>query len=542
MRCSGARLACAVRVRYEALLARGALRPDDAQSAVVARLSRLQGDLVAHAAAVQAHAQAAAAFAAEREARLAAALAAERAAAAARVAAAPPPQRGWFAGLMSAPAPAAGDGFDAAALARRIDDELGEAPAPPTPPRGLFIYGGVGVGKTLLMDLFCDAATEALGPSATRRVHFNAFSLRVHEQLHRLSPGGSAAPDARAAVLAARRRRSQAAAGCSVSNAAVFADVAEAVLPGVSSGVLCFDEFEVRDAFTAVALKGVLEALLARGVAVVLTSNRAPTGMSPGAAQQRELYDAFAATLAARCEAVAVETRRDYRAEAAHASPLRLAMLSDESKRLDALHAACVAAGGGGTPAPETVPVAFGRRLVVPLASGAVARASFDSLCAAPVGAADFIALAERFPVIFVDDVPRLSSSAADAARRFITLVDELYNARCVLAHTAAAPPQALFAGAGDDVALVDLEALQFEGEAEGARSRRDVGRDAGVAPVAATPAAMAGAVAALSGAAERFAFARAASRLAEMNTAEWVRRASRVPQPLKDVLLAETH
>jgi cell division protein ZapE len=542
MRCSGARLACAVRVRYEALLARGALRPDDAQSAVVARLSRLQGDLVAHAAAVQAHAQAAAAFAAEREARLAAALAAERSATAARVAASPPPLRGWFAGLMSAPAPAAGDGIDAAALARRIDDELGEPPAPPAPPRGLFIYGGVGVGKTLLMDLFCEAATEALGPQATRRIHFNAFSLRVHQQLHRLSPApGSAAPDARAAVLAARRRRNQAAAGCSVSNAAVFADVAEAVLPGVSSGVLCFDEYEVRDAFTAVALKGVFEALLARGVAVVLTSNRAPTGMSPGAAQQRELYDAFAATLAARCEAVAVDTRRDYREEAAQASPLHLAKLSDETKRLDALHAACVAAGGGSAPAPETVPVAFGRRLVVPLASGAVARASFDTLCAAPVGAADFIALAERFPVLFVDDVPRLSSSAADAARRFITLVDELYNARCVLAHTAAAPPQALFAGAGDDVALVDLEALQFEGEAENARSRRDVARDAGVAPVAATPAAMAGAVAALSGAAERFAFARAASRLAEMNTAEWVRR-SRAPQPLKDVLLAEPH
>ena len=547
MRVSAARLACAVRSRYEALLSRGALRPDAAQAAVVSRLSRLHGELVAHSAAVAAHAQAAAAHAAEREARLVAAVAAERAAAAARQEQQQQQQRGgWFSSLLT-PAPAAGDGVDEAVLARRVDAELGPPPATPPAPRGLFLYGGVGVGKTLLMDLFHDAAAEALGPGATRRVHFNAFSLRVHEMLHRLAPArGGEKADARAALLAARRRRGQVASGAaaasgSVANAAVFADVAAAVLPlssqQVACGVLCFDEYEVRDAFTAVALKGVLENLMDRGVAVVLTSNRAPTEMSTGAAQQRELYDAFAATLASRCEAVSFDTRHDYRAEAAATAPLSLALRCGDA-RMDALHAAAVAAAGDGGDAPETIRVAFGRSLVVPRASGSVARASFDALCAAPVGAADYIALADRFPALFLDDVPQLSSAAADAARRFITLVDELYNARCVLIHTAAAPPGALFAGAGDDVALVDLEALQFEGEAEHARSRRDVLRHAGVAPVAATPAAMAGAVAALSGAAERFAFARAASRLREMGTAAWVSR-SRAPQPLKDALLS---
>ena len=548
MRASAARLACAVRSRYEALLSRGALRPDAAQDAVVSRLSRLHGELVAHAAAAAAHAQAAAAHAAEREARLVAArLEAERAAAAAREA----PQHkqaGWFSGFLT-PAPAAGDGVDEAALARLVDAELGPPPVPPAPPRGLFLYGGVGVGKMLLMDLFHDAAAEALGPGAMRRVHFNAFSLRVHETLHRLAPArGGEKADARAALLAARRRRGQvassAASASSVANAAVFADVAAAVLPlppqQVACGVLCFDEYEVRDAFTAVALKGVLESLMDRGVAVVLTSNRAPTEMSTGAAQQRDLYDAFAATLASRCEAVPIDTRHDYRAEAAATAPLALALRCGDT-HMDALHAVAVAAAGDGGDAPATIRVAFGRSLVVPRASGAVARASFDALCAAPVGAADYIALADRFPALFLDDVPQLSSGLADATRRFITLVDELYNARCVLVHTAAAPPGALFAGAGDDVALVDLEALQFEGEAEQARSRRDVLTHAGVAPVAATPAAMAGAVAALSGAAERFAFARAASRLREMGTAEWVRR-SRAPQPLKDALLSAAH
>jgi predicted ATPase len=184
--------------------------------------------------------------------------------------------------------------------------------------------------------------------------------------------------------------------------------------------------------------------------------------------------------------------------------------------------------------------VLFGRTLRIPRACGGIARASFDELCSQPLGTADYIALSERFHTVFLDDVPLMPAGAADVARRFITLVDELYNARCVLVFASAAPPAALFAGSGGDAdgaPLVDIEGLQFEGEAEFARSRRDVARDGGVAPVASTAAAMAGAVASLSGAAERFAFARAVSRLAEMGTASWVRR-SRAPRTLQDALL----
>jgi predicted ATPase len=295
----------------------------------------------------------------------------------------------------------------------------------------------------------------------------------------------------------------------------------------------------VNDAFTAVALKGVLDTLLHSGVTLVITSNRAPEDMQVGAAQQRALYEEFAATLRERCEPWQVSSTKDYRAEAAASqqgpSPLAFHSLDAASAAaLDALHASACA---GSACAPQTVPVMFGRTLHVARACAGVARASYAELCDRPLGAADYIALAERFHTVVLDGVPRMPAGAADVARRFITLIDELYNARCVLLFSAAAPPAELFAAAAGEAPLLDLESLQFESEAEGARSRRDVGQDGGVAPVAGTATAMAGAVAALGGAAERFAFARALSRLAEMGTASWVRR-SRAPRCVQDVLL----
>lgn len=106
-------------------------------------------------------------------------------------------------------------------------------------------------------------------------------------------------------------------------------------------------------------------------------------------------------------------------------------------------------------------------------------------------GAADYLAVAQRFHTIAVLNVPQMSSNSADAARRFITLIDEVYNHRCALLMTAAAPPDELFAGT-EHGTLIDLEALQFEGEVEGRRSRRDVKVSGDVAPVASTKEAMA--------------------------------------------------
>lgn len=207
---------------------------------------------------------------------------------------------------------------------------------------------------------------------------------------------------------------------------------------------------------------------------------------------------------------------------------------------------------GGGVEEEEKeafeLPVGWGRTMAVARwkkgkgssGRGRAARFTFDELCAGLLGPSDYHALAASFDTVFIEHVPRLSMRQRDKARRFITCVDELYNARRELVISAAASPEALFAGGGggggggpgeggaggeaedDDDAepLVDLEQLQFETAAEGARLRRDVMTEGGVAPVASTEQAKRAAAQVLGGEEERFAFARAASRLLEMAAA----------------------
>lgn len=197
-------------------------------------------------------------------------------------------------------------------------------------------------------------------------------------------------------------------------------------------------------------------------------------------------------------------------------------------------------------PTPFLLPVGYGRTMTVARwkkqttttddnsqPHRRAARFSFDDLCAGLLGPSDYLALAAAFDAVFVDGVPALSMRTRDKARRLITLVDELYNARRVLVVSAAAPPDRLFAGrrqqsggsdnnaanATDEAEpLLDLmEQLAYEGAVEGSRLRRDLTSDGGLAPVAATDEARIKAQQALGGEEERFAFARAASRLAEM-------------------------
>lgn len=155
----------------------------------------------------------------------------------------------------------------------------------------------------------------------------------------------------------------------------------------------------------------------------------------------------------------------------------------------------------------------FGRTLMVPKMCGGCALFDFADLCSHPKGAADYVAVARSFHTVFIANIPQTSMNSRDQARRFITLVDELYNARCRLVCTAGAPPDDLFLGA-EEGPLIDLESLQFETAVEGARLRRDVTTPGGVAPVGAAPLE-----AILSGREEDFAFRRAVSRLIEMQT-----------------------
>ncbi|KAG8044225.1 hypothetical protein GUJ93_ZPchr0226g7143 [Zizania palustris] len=168
----------------------------------------------------------------------------------------------------------------------------------------------------------------------------------------------------------------------------------------------------------------------------------------------------------------------------------------------------------GGNITSVTIPVMFGRSLEIPKSCDGVARFDFEYLCGRPVGAADYIAIARSYHTIFISDIPAMSMKIRDKARRFITLIDELYNHHCRLICLASLSIDDLFQGT-DEGTLFDLESFQFETEAEGTKLRRDVLAEGNVG---AGPSPR-GLVSILSGQEEMFAFRRAISRLIEMQT-----------------------
>ncbi|KAG2436005.1 hypothetical protein HYH02_011718 [Chlamydomonas schloesseri] len=364
--------------------------------------------------------------------------------------------------------------------------------------------------------------------------------------------------------------------------------------PAPIASALFFDEVQVTDVFSAVALKGLVEALTAAGCVLVATSNRAPEHL-PRHGLHEAMWGHFVETLLQRCEVVELSSPADYRrllleqGRAAIASAAAIAAAAPapatassaaaaaaataaaataawppisasylhpagpaataEMERLwrgftsaaaaAASGSSSISSGGGGGAATATatagsshaldIPVMFGRSLPVRRASpcGGAAWFGFAELCsggARPLGAADYCALAGRFGAVFVEGV-------RDQARRFITLIDELYNARCILVASAEVAPEQLFVGSEGDEPILDLEGLQFETAVEDARLRRDVMAGGAVAPVAASPAALAAAAGALGGAEERFAFRRAVSRLLEMQSPAYIRAALRLRQ-----------
>jgi predicted ATPase len=600
--------------RYAALLDAGVLAPDAGQARCVARLQRLAEELAQYGADVEAWKRACADYDATwQRAAAQAALEEER-----RVPASGGGSAGGGGGVLSwvtaswqavgrSAAAAAADGAARAVQARaraeqRATRALGPPPPPPAPPRGVYLHGSVGSGKTMLADMLYSFAADAQLVPLRRRLHCNAALLELHSRMavaereraarRRAAAGDGAAAggDAGGVVegalrllgmrdpAAAQQRASRQARiaqrrltryrlgvtadefskALAASNSSVLMHAARALLRDGSGGggggggdapapgpaarlaarhgaaLLCFDEMQTNDPYNVAALKALTEAALADGGVLLATSNRPPGALARHGLHE-ELFAHFVGALRGGCDVVELSSARDYRragaasgdgrgggggggAPAVYFQPLGPAA----DAALEAAWAALPpGAGAAGEDAPARVPVLFGRTLHVGRRRGGAAWFAFADLCARPLGPADYVALAAAFHTVFIAGVPPLSRRARDQARRFITLVDELYNARVRLVCSAAAPPDGLFAGdegAGAGESLVDLEGLQFEGEAEGASLRRDAGAHGGVAPLEATPARRA----ALGGDEERFAFARAVSRLHEMQGAAW--------------------
>ncbi|GAN65371.1 ATPase [Acetobacter orientalis] len=310
------------------------------------------------------------------------------------------------------PQPAAPSKGLLAGLMRRI-----KAPEPVPCPRGLYIVGRVGRGKTMVMDLFFGCAPV----QRKERIHFLRFMQDVHQKLHALkaaNPGMSDPIPPLAKTIAGRAE------------------------------LLCFDEFQVNDIADAMILGRLFEALFAAGVVIVATSNTEPGELfqnRPGA----DAFKPFIAIIKRELDTVELDSQRDYRRGRQQDRETWLVPADTKAKtRLDEIFARYAQ---GETAQPVTLEFS-GRSFEVDQAAGVVARFDFNSLCGKPRGPNDYLALAKQFTVLVIDDIPKMGQDEANLARRFITLIDALYdNGNLLFASAEATPDQLFTTGEGSD-------------------------------------------------------------------------------------------
>jgi cell division protein ZapE len=319
------------------------------------------------------------------------------------------------------PKPANNSGFLGRLLRRKPVEEVQDHP------NGLYIVGEVGRGKSMLMDLFFEAADVP----RKKRIHFHEFMQQTHRRFHAIKRAHPEISDP-------------------------IPPLADEIAG--EAALLCFDEFQVHDIVDAMILGRLFEALFARHVVVVATSNTLPDDLYKGK-PGRDAFLPFIALIKQKLDVLVLESAQDYRRGRLHG--LNSWYVPADSRADAALDEVFSMLTEGDTVKSAKLTIQ-GRNLTVPLAAAGAARFDFNALCGVPLGPGDYLALATHYHTLLIDGVPRLSPDNFDEARRFVTLVDALYEHRVKLYASAAAYPDELYRS-GEGARIFERTASRLE-------------------------------------------------------------------------------
>ncbi|KAJ4210406.1 ATPase [Fusarium falciforme] len=349
-------------------------------------------------------------------------------------------------------------------------------------PRGLYLYGDVGCGKTMLMDLFYETLPASV--KSKTRIHFNNFMQDVHKRLHRIKMEHGNDIDAVPYITA---------------------EIAQ------QGNVLCFDEFQCTDVADAMILRRLLESLMSHGVVLVTTSNRHPDELYKNGVQRESFIPAID-LLKNRLHVINLDSPTDYRKIPRPPSDVYHTSLDSHAHAHAEKWFRFLGDPEQPEPRPEIQKV-WGREIYVPRVSGRAAWFTFDELIRQPKSAADYLELVRSYEAFIVTDIPGMTHQQRDLARRFITFIDVVYEGNAKLVLTTEKPLTELFVSRDEIAESLMKQGLKHDQAAEAAKNdlehNVDNLKDSNL----------------FAGSEEAFAFARALSRLRHMESKEWVER-----------------